>query len=337
MTSLIGPRQGRSRSRVRVGVIAAASLALFALGACSSSGGSSAPSTSGGSAPAAGLAADEWVTNAGDYKEAANWDTAQTVSLDLGASAMTPGSLELVAGEPYVIEITNNGAAAQGVSAPDWFRSVAVRKTESGAEIKLHQFTDVYANAGKTVSLYLVPVFPGTYPLEGVAGGIPVEGLSGQVTVTGSVPTAPAPVVEKLSSVGVPAGAADMIAKAIPTWDAKAKAVTITMDDQNGKDGTGIYKPKNAVLKVGVPVTLTFTNKGSVMHVYECEDFLKTAALWKVAAADGYNTGVMARPADVEAGVTTSLFLIPTVAGTYTLTDSAPGMEKMSATITVTK
>lgn len=336
MATGIGIRPSSGKGCARLGALVIVGAALVALTACGG-GGSSAPTPSGGSAPAAGLAADEWVANAGDFKDAANWDTAEVVSLGIGASALTPADLNLVAGQPYVIEIKNTGTATQGVSAPDLFRAVAVRKTESGAEIKIHQFTEVYANAGKTVQLYLVPVFPGKYPLVGVANGVPVEGLSGTVNVTGSVPTNPAPVVKKVTSIGGPAGATDMIADAIPTWAAKAKAVTITMGDQKGKEGTGFYKPKDTVLKAGVPVTITFVNKGTVMHVYECEDFLKTAALWKITASNGYNTGAQARPADVEAGISTSLYLIPTVVGTYTLTDSAPGMEKTSATIKVTK
>jgi hypothetical protein len=235
---------------------------------------------------------------------------------------------------PYEIQITNSGAADQGISAPDLFRASAVRKTESGAEIKMFQFSDVYAAAGKKVSLFLIPVMPGSYPLAGVgADGAPMAGLTGTVNVTGDVPTAPAPVIEPLTSLGAPEGAADMIAAAIPTWDADATAVTITMGDQDG--ASGFYKPADTALKVGVPAIITFENKGTVLHVYECEDFLKTAATWKVTGSDGWNTGAQVRPADVEAGVSTSLFVIPTVAGTYTLTDSAPDMESISATITV--
>lgn len=331
------------RSALRTAsVVAVVGLTTLGLAACGSSA-SGAPAASG-SAPAtssstvatakSALGADQWVANAGAYKEAANWDTATVISLDLG-KALAPASLELKAGAPYEIQIRNSGAADQGISAPDLFRASAVRKTESGAEIKMHQFSAIYAVAGKTVSLFVVPVIPGTYPLVGVsATGTPVAGLEGKVTITGAVPTAPAPDIKPLTSLGAPADAKTMLAAAIPTWATAATAVKITMGD-NGP--TGFYKPKDTALKVGVPATITFVNEGAVLHVFECGDFLKTAATWKVTGPDGWNTGAQARPADVEAGKTTSLYVIPTVAGTYQVTDSTPGFESMTTTITVTK
>lgn len=346
MTRASGPKAAINMSTRTLGALAVASAALLALSACgggstSEPAASSAPAAasgapaaaSGGAATATTLAADEWVSNPGDFKEAANWDTAEVISLDL-AAAMTPASLELVAGMPYEIQIKNSGAADQGISASDFFRAAAVRKTESGAEIKMFQFSDIYAGAGKTVSLFVVPVIPGSYAIAGVgADGAPVAGLTGTFDVTGTVPTTPVPAIANVSSLGAPAGAADMIAAAIPTWDADATAVTITMGDN---EGTGFFKPADTTLKVGVPATITFTNEGSVLHVNECEDFLKTAAAWKVVASDGFTTGGQVRPADVEAGVSVSLYVIPTVAGTYALTDSAPGFEATTATITVT-
>jgi len=343
MNSLARLRQDSSKKRSTMSVVAIAGAALLALSACG--GGSTEPAaSSAAAAPAAsaaapaaasGIAADQWVSNVGEFKDAANWDVAEVLTLDL-AAAMTPASIDLVAGMPYEIQITNSGAADQGVSAPDLFRASAVRKTESGAEVKMFQFTDVFAAAGKTVSLFLIPVVPGTYPLAGVgADGAAVAGLTGTVNVTGAHPTAPVPAIEPLTSLGAPAGGADLIAAAIPTWDAAATAVTITMGDTEG--ASGFYKPADTALKVGVPATITFVNEGTVVHVYECEDFLKTAATWKVTGSEGWNTGAQVRPADVEAGVTTSLYVIPTVAGSYTLTDSSPGMEAISATITVTE
>jgi len=308
---------------------AIASAALLTLSAC---GGGDSDKPAAESTVKA-LTADEWVSNVSEYKDAVNWDTAEVLTLDLGA-AMEPDTLELTAGSPYEIQISNSGTTELGVSAPELFRASAVRKTESGAEIKLYQFLDVYADAGKTVSLFLVPVVPGTYPLTGVSEGAPVDGLTGTFKVTGSVPTDPEPVIENVSSLNLPAGAADLITAAMPTWDADATAVTITMDD-NGD--VGFYKPDDTILKVGVPATITFANEGSILHVYECEDFLMTTAMWKVTGSEGYDTGLQVRPADVEAGVSTSVYVIPTVAGVYELTDSAPGMEQITITITVTE
>jgi uncharacterized cupredoxin-like copper-binding protein len=324
-----------------LGVVALASAALLVLSGCGSTAsagvkaGAAAASTEAAPAATSALAADEWVANPGDFKEAANWDSAKKPEITLGGGAINPSNLDLVAGEPYQISITNNDSVDLGVGMKDFFRSSAVRKTESGAEIKLILFKEIFVKAGQTVELFLVPVMPGTYDMTGLAAnGTPVDGMTGAVNVTGAVPTTPKPTIEKLSTVGEHVGRSLRLAAAIPTWDATATAVTITMGDT---EEAHFFEPTDTALKVGVPATITFVNAGSTMHVYEMADFLKTAALWQVTGTGGWSTGGLAKPADVEAGVTTSLSVIPTQAGTFELTDSAPGMESMKATITVTE
>lgn len=335
MTSLISSRSGKKRSAL--GFVALTSAALLTLTACGGGASSekAAPTASETTAAVSALAADQWVSNPGDFKDAANWDTAEKPTIALGGGAINPAALDLVAGKPYEIAISNSDSVALGLGMKDFFRASAVRKTESGAELKLSLFKEMFVKAGKTVRLFVVPVVPGTYDITGLdANGAPVSGMVGKINVTGVLPTTPVPALANVSTVGVPAGAADLIAAAIPTWDATAIKATITMGDTAVAH---FYKPKNTVLKVGVPATITLVNPGKTMHVDEMMDFFKTAALWKVAGADGWNTGGLAKPADVDGGITVTLFVIPTQAGTFTLTDSVSGMESMKATITVTK
>ena len=323
----------RSRKRA-IGIIALASAALLGLSACGSSPSStSAAPSAAPTAATSALGADQWISNPGDFKDAANWDTSEKPTLALGGGAINPGSLDLVAGKPYEIMVSNSDTVDLGIGAKDFFRASALRKTESGAEIKMNLLKEVFAKAGQSIRIFIVPVVPGTYELTGLdASGAPVSGMTGTVNVTGALPTKPAPVMAAISTIGIPAGADEMIAAAIPTWGAKAVVATITMGDTAAAH---FYKPKNTVLKVGVPATLTFVNKGNATHVNEMMDFFKTAALWKIAGASGWDTAGMAKPADVDAGITVTLYLIPTQAGSFTLTDSAPGMESMNATITV--
>lgn len=333
MTSLTSLRSNAGRRRA-LGFVALTSAALLALTACGG-GASSEKATPdvSNTAAASALAADQWVSNPGDFKEAANWDTAQKPAIALGGGAINPSTLDLVAGQPYQIEISNSDSTDLGIAAEDFFRGSAVRKTESGAEIKITLFKAVFVKAGKTISLFVVPVVPGTYEVTGLdANGAPVSGMTGTINVSGTLPTTPVPAFENVSTAGAPAGAAELLAAAIPTWDATAVKMTITMGDTAVAH---FFKPKAIALKVGVPVTITLVNSGNTMHVDEMTDFFKTAALWKVVGADGWNTGSRAKPADVEAGLTVSLFVIPTQAGTFTLVDSESGMENMKATITV--
>jgi uncharacterized cupredoxin-like copper-binding protein len=333
MEEVMSRTTSRSRRGV-LGIVAVASAVLLGLTACgsSSSSESAAPAATDTAAAVSALGADQWISNPGDFKDAANWDIAKKLTLALGGGAINPASLDLVAGMPYEIAVSNSGSADLGFSAQDLFRGSAVRKTESGAEIKMLLFKEVFVKAGKSINLFIIPVVPGTYELAGVdASGTP-DGSTGTVNVTGALPTKPVPAIAAISTLGMPAGADALISAAIPTWDATAVKATITMGDTAAAH---FYKPKDTVLKVGVPATLTFVNSGNATHVNEMMDFFKTAALWKIAGADGWNTGGMAKPGDVDAGITVSVYLIPTQAGSFSLTDSSPGMEKMTATITV--
>jgi len=273
--------------------------------------------------------ADQWISNPDDFKEAANWDIAEKPTLTLGAGAINPASLDLVAGMPYEIMVTNSDKVDLGFDGRDLFRASAIHKTESGAEIKIILFKQIFVKAGKSIRLFIIPIVPGTYALKGLdAKGAEASGVAGSVNVTGTMPTAPVPAIENVSTAGEVAGAAGLISAAIPTWDAKAVKATIVMGDTGASH---FFEPKETVLKLGVPTILTFDNKGNTLHINEMMDFFKTVALWKVVGSDGWNTGGLPKPADVEAGISVSSYFIPTVAGTYQITDSAPDMSSISA------
>lgn len=334
MTKPIG--LGWSSKRTTLGVIAVAAATLLTLTACGGSGTAKETTATPADTSATlkqALPEGQWISNFKAYKEAANWDAATPLTLDLGAGSLTPSNLDLVAGQPYAIEISNSDTVEHGLSAPDFFRASAVRKTESpGGEIKLILFREINVAAGKSTTLYVVPVMPGVLTMDETADGVVTTDGTGRISVTGTAPTAPAPVIESISTVGEVAGAAGLIEAAKPTWATAAAAVTIEMGD-NGS--AHFYKPKVTTLKVGVPVTLTFSNKGIVLHEYSAEAFFATCALWKVSTAEGSDTGGIVRPADLEAGGLSSLYVIPTKAGTYKLSDGTPGMESMSGTIIV--
>jgi uncharacterized cupredoxin-like copper-binding protein len=211
-------------------------------------------------------------------------------------------------------------------------RASAIRKVESpSSEIKMMLIKTINVHAGKSMPIFVVPVLPGVTKMEGLTNGSPAGGMTGTISVTGTTPTEPAPVIESLSTVGELADAAELLKAALPAWDT-ATSVTIEMGDN---DEIHFYKPKLTTLKLGLPVVLTFVNKGNVLHEYDAADLFKTVAVWKVSNAEGWVEGSVVRPADLEAGGQTSLYVIPTKTGTFTLGDSTPGMESMTATIEV--
>lgn len=328
MTKPIGLR--RSPKRTTLGGIALTAAALLTLTACGGGSTNAASkdtdTTKTAVALVEALPAGQWISNGGDFKEAANWDTAETLTLELGAGSITPSNLELVAGKPYVIEISNTDSVEHGISALDFLRASAVRKAESpGAEIKVTLMKEIYVLPGKMMELFVVPVIPGVTAMNGLTDGAVVSGMTGTISVTGSAPTTPKPVIEPFSTVGEIAGAATA------DWSA-ATAVTVEMVD-NGD--AHFFKPKVITLKVNEPVILTFANKGNILHVFDTPDFLKTCAFWKVVNAEGSVFGGKVRPADLEAGGVANLYIIPTKVGTYKLADEAPEMASMQATIVV--
>ncbi len=333
MKRLIDLKQGHYSKRRNMIVLAIATTTVLLLTACG--GGSNdeaAENPSGDSAVALveALPAGQWVSNFGAFKDAVNWDMAETVSLDLTAGVITPSNLTLTSGSPYVIEVTNSDSVEHGLSILDFFRSSAVRKIESpGAEVKMRLFKDFTILAGKTISIFVVPVMPGVSSITGLTDGSAVAGMEGTISVTGAVPISPAPVIEDFSTSGELASAEELVANA--DWTAAATA-TIDMGD-NG--AAHFFKQKVTNLKLNQPVILTFNNAGNVLHEFNAEEFFYTCATYKITDAEGSFMGGIIRPADLEAGGVANLYIIPTKAGTYQLTDSTSGMESMHATIVV--
>lgn len=328
MSKTIGFGGNSYSKRATLGAVALTAAALLTLTACGGGSDKAASDTPADTAVTLveALPAGQWISNSGDYKDSANWDTAQTLTVELGAGTITPSNLELVAGQPYVIQISNTDSVEHGLSALDFLRSSGVRKAESAsAEIKMDLMKEIYVLPGKIMELFVVPVIPGVTAMNGLTDGAVVAGMTGTISVTGTAPTAPAPVIDPISTVGEIAGAADA------DWST-APAVTVEMMD-NGD--AHFFKPKVITLKVNQPVILTFANKGNILHVFNTPDFLATCAFWKVVDAEGSVFGGKVRPADLEAGGVSNLYIIPTKAGTYTLGDEAPEMASMKATIVV--
>ena len=147
---------------------------------------SEAPSSQ---APAVG----QYVANATEFVDAANWDTAKTVTIDMAEFAFTPKDITLEAGQPYILEVVNKGTVKHEFTAEDFFRTVATRKAETAeSEVKVPFFTEIEVFAGKKAELFLIPLIPGTYELACRIEGHFEAGMFGTITVTGTTPASPA-------------------------------------------------------------------------------------------------------------------------------------------------
>lgn len=97
---------------------------------------------------------------------ATDWSRVEYVKIELRDSGVLPQELRLKVGHPYRLTLLNAGVNNHYFNAPEFYRSIAVRKAEVPryAEIKAARITtfEVFA-AGGTVDLWFVPLEKGRF------------------------------------------------------------------------------------------------------------------------------------------------------------------------------
>lgn len=292
-----------------------AALAIVALVfvACSggvAGGGGTPPPAGSGPVGSVAPAVEQYVANAAEFVDAADWDTKKTVTIDLSEFAFTPKDITLEAGQPYILEVVNTGTVKHEFTAEDFFRTVATRKAETAeTEVKVPFFTEIEVFAGKKAELFIIPLIPGTYTLVCEIEGHYEAGMFGTITVTGKTPAAP---VLKLADVAVGPWAQDGPALVKSTDWAKQQELTIDLSEY-------AFAPKEFTLTAGQPYVLKVVNTGAVKHEFTAEDFFGAVAFRKAEDASAEFKAWAPREVEVFPGQSIDLYLIPTQAGTYKL------------------
>ena len=272
---------------------------------------------------------EQYVSNASEFVKAADWDTAEEVTIELGEMYFSPKDFALEAGKPYILKIVNVGAVKHEFTAGGFFQTVATRKAETAQiEVKVPFFTEIEVYAGETVDLYLIPLIPGTYDLKCEIEGHFEAGMFGTITVTGGTPASPALQLADVASGPWVQDASALIKAA--DWKA-AEKVTIEL-------GEMYFSPKDFSLVAGKPYIVTVVNKGAVKHEFTAEEFFPTVAFRKAEDASGEFKAPTPREVEVFSGKQVDLYLIPTKAGTFDLKCEIEGHFEagMFGTITVT-
>ena len=133
----------------------------------------------------ADVSAGAWVQDGPDLVEAADWDGAQELTIEMAEFSFTPTEFSLVAGQPYVITVVNVGTVKHEFTAGDFFTSAAFRKAEDASgEFKAPAPLEVEVFAGQQIELFLIPTEAGTYDLVCEIEGHLEAGMSGTITVT---------------------------------------------------------------------------------------------------------------------------------------------------------
>src|SRR5665647_1457965 len=317
--STVDQRSGGMVRRLRRLTVLGATLAVLATAACGTAK-TEAPAAGGaatqGSAAVAAPAVfddDQYLQNGKEFVDAADWDAAPKVRIELGEMFFKPKDVTLEAGKPYVIELAN-----------------------TGSEVKVPYFTEVEVLAGKSVELFVIPTVPGSFEMLCEIKGHREAGMEGTISVTGSAPTVPTPLIGSVKAATWLQNGPALIEAASATWDATAKTIRI----EAGEDGAKMFfKPKNIDLKVGMPYVIELVNTGKIKHEYTADKFFPTVAFRKAEDSVGEYKAPMLKEAEIKAGAQLDLFLIPTTPGTYEIVCEIEGHKAagMFGTITVTK
>lgn len=255
---------------------------------------------------------DTYVENAGDFagKEAADWDNAEVVQIELNEMSFTPNNLTFEAGKPYVVELVNVGQVKHEVAAEHFFASVAWRKVESEqSEIKAPYFREIEVFPGQTVELFFVPISTGRFDVVCEIEGHLEAGMFGSIEVVGTPPTSPAPILAPIAEGPWVANGAELVSAA--DWD--------TMETIEVDMGEFYFAPDEIHLTVGQPYELLFINSGDVKHEATAGGLFQTIAFRKAEDESGEYKAPTLAEVETFAGAQTSVFLIPQEAGTYDL------------------
>jgi len=269
-----------------------------------------AATTRAAPATPAAMAGEEYVANAAEFVEAADWEAMQEVTVELNEFAFTPSELSFEAGTPYVLTLRNVGQEKHYFTAHEFYRAIATRKVETAqSEVKVPYFTAIEVYPGQEVELYFIPVLPGTFELFCEIEGHADAGMRGTITVTGETPTAPAPVMASVAEGDWVQDAADRVASA--DWDAM-ETVTVEL-------GEYFFAPNTITLQADQPYKLELKVTGELKHEFTADAFYRSIAFRKAQDIYGEYKGPLPSEIEVFAGQQTDLYLIPTEVGEYEL------------------
>jgi len=259
-----------------------------------------------------------YVSNASDFVSAADWNSMQTVRIEIEEFTFTPEALTFAAGQPYKLEIVNIGTVKHYFTAEEFYRYVAFRKAQtSEGEYKAPYFKAVEVFPGDQVDLYFVPVIPGVYDSTCTIAGHHDAGMHGTITVTGETPSSPAPIMAVVREGDWVQNAGDLVSAA--DWGTM-QTIRVDMAEFT-------FTPEDLTLVAGQPYKLEIANVGDVKHYFTAEEFYQSVAFRKAQDNSGEIKAPYFKAVEIFPGQQADLYLIPTKAGTYDSTCTITGHE----------
>ena len=132
-----------------------------------------------------GCASVDYVRDAPERVQAADWSEMKTISISLTEYAFSPSTLVLQEGIPYKLEIMNKGTKKHYFVSEGFFKAIATRKLQSNTdgEIKAPYFSAIEVFPGRSLDLYFIPVQKGNYDSQCTIVGHAEKGMVGQIRI----------------------------------------------------------------------------------------------------------------------------------------------------------
>lgn len=113
---------------------------------------------------------------------AADWSKAEAVTVTLDEFSFAPDALTFQGGRTYRLTVVNEGGSDHTFTAPEFFRAVAVRAPDSGAQAAA-ALESIAVGAGASRTVEFVAVSPGEYKLECERPLHSIFGMHGTMTI----------------------------------------------------------------------------------------------------------------------------------------------------------
>jgi len=125
-----------------------------------------------------------WVIDGAELVAAADWETMETIEIELSEFAFSPNEIHLTVGQPYKLVFTNIGGVKHEATAAEFFQTIALRKVEDASgEFKAPTLLEVETFAGAVTEVFLIPQTAGTYDLLCEIEGHFEAGMFGTIVV----------------------------------------------------------------------------------------------------------------------------------------------------------
>lgn len=265
-------------------------------------------------------------TKASEWVSYVDWNNATRVDLkaeeiDENNMHYTPSTLQFTAGKPYILTISMNPGNEEKhyFHAPEFFKAIATRKVQTtNAEYKAPYFDDNELVLNGELELYFVPVIAGNYELFCTIIGHKDAGMKMTVDIVcGSGLSLD---LEVDPSFNTALDSDDRRSGDNPVWDTKQEVV-IKMVEINSDPGNEdfVFDPDTLNLSVGQAYVLKIENSAtnSSKHYFTAKDFFQTLVICKAEDSKAEIKVPYFKAVEILIGGSSELFVVPTIAGTY--------------------